>query len=185
MICQYHGYQCYHMGIICMRKNKLWKSWMLMLSHENHIRGIKLWYVSIMDVDVITWENICIRRIKLWEVMDVDVIMQESCKKNQTMICQYHGCQFYHMRIIFIQRIKLWKVMDVDVITWESYAYKESNFEKSWMLMLSHENHIRRIKVWYVSIMDVDIITWETHMKNQTIIRHCHVVIIACAIWLM
>ena len=72
-------------------------SWMSILSHENHIHtknqtmkshGCWCYHMKIM----------CIQRIKLWKVIDVYVIAWESYTKNQSIICQYHGYRYYHMR---------------------------------------------------------------------------------------
>ena len=156
-----------------------------------------------MDVGIITWKSYSknctmrrhgcrfhhmqenhIRSIKLWKIMDLKIIPWSYATKNQTM--KWYGCWCYHMRIMYIhtknQTMKShgWRFHHMRII------YEGSNNDVSWISKLSHDNHIlRRIKLWYVSIMDVVIITWKTYMKNQTIIRHCHVVIIAQAIWLM
>ena len=141
-----HGCWCYHMRIIYEESNyDMTVSWMSILSHENHkytknqlkshgcwcnhmriINNESNYDMSVSWMSMLSHGNHVHTRKETMKVMDVDVIIQESCTKNQTMVCQYHGCWCYHMRIICIRRIKLREVMDVDVITWESYTMNQT-----------------------------------------------------------
>ena len=175
------GYQHYHMRII-YEGSAYYGSWILILSHEDHIRRIKIWYV--VDFGIITQESYtkdCTMKRNFCRFYHMKIIHEDS-------IMKCHGRRFYYMRIICLwwfnyemswmsilshedhihTKHPIWNVMDIDLITWETYTYEDSTMKYHGCRILSYENHTRRIKLW--NIVDVIVTTfkesyYESHMS--------------------